>query len=65
VIATRAREGASIARGMPQEHDSIFDCKQACENASPSREMPQEHKAILDCKARGESKGLKCSPLKV
>ncbi len=63
MIATRAREGASIAGGMPQEHEAILDCKQACENMSMSREMPQEHKA--NHKARGESKGLKCAPLKV
>ncbi len=65
MIATRVREGASIAGGMPREHEAILDCKQACENASVSREMQQEHKAILNCKARGESKGLKCAPLKV
>jgi hypothetical protein len=65
VIATRAREGASIAGGMPQEHEAILDCKQACENASISRKTPQKHKAILNCMARGESKGLKCAPLKV
>jgi hypothetical protein len=64
-IATRASEGASVARGKSQEHKAILDCKQARENLSVSRETPQEHKAILDREAKGESKGSTHAPPRV